>query len=352
MNVRDLVRPEVLAMSGYSAGQPESGSGSIVRLENNESPWPAPGVGDDLNRYPPQPPLELRRRMSNYYGVDDVCVLPTRGSDDAIDALIRCFCRASKDSIVTTPPTFSMYAVFAALQGARVVEIPRRDDFSLDRDALLVVQDNVKLVFLCSPNNPTGRAVPNDVIAEICAAWNEKAIVVVDEAYAEFMQQPSATELLPEHENLAVLRTLSKGLALAGARVGALLASPEIIACVRKVLPPYLLPSTSVTAAENVLADGVLEIASRRIGKLIAERNVLQASLESNPAIRRVLPSDANFLFVECVDAPAMFERLLARGIRVRAFSDPGISSYLRIGIGSPAENRALRAALESSDAA
>lgn len=351
MNVRDLVRPEILDLSNYSVDQMEDDVPSI-RLDNNESPWPTPDVGGDLNRYPPQPPRELRKRMASYYGVNDDCVLPTRGSDDAIDALVRCFCRPGKDSIITTPPTFSMYKVFAEIQGAGVLEIPLCEDFSLDRDSLLCATKGVKLVFLCSPNNPTGRTISNDLIGEICAAWCDKAIVVVDEAYAEFMQQPSATTLLSEHANLAILRSLSKGLALAGARVGALLASPEIIGCVRTVLPPYLLPAASVAAAEGVLSDGALEIASRRIETLLVERGLLQAALESSMAIRRVLPSEANFLFVECADAKAVFEQLLIREIRVRTFSDPRIRNYLRIGIGSPAENRVLRAALENGDAA
>lgn len=352
MNVRDLVRPEILALSAYSADQVEGEADSAVRLDNNESPWSPPDVSGDLNRYPPQPPTELRRRMASYYGVNDDCVLPTRGSDDAIDALVRCFCRPAKDSIVTTPPTFSMYAIFAAMHGARALEVPLQEDLSLDRESVLSVRDSVKLVFLCSPNNPTGRAISNEVIADICTAWRGSAIVIVDEAYAEFMQQPSASRFLPQFPNLVVLRTLSKGLALAGARVGALLASPEIIAYVRKVLPPYLLPTASVTAAISVLSDGALEIATRRIEMLLAERTMLQAALESNAAIKRVLPSDANFLFVECADANVMFEQLLSRGFRVRSFTDLHIHNFLRIGIGSPAENRALCAALENSDAA
>lgn len=352
MNVRDLVRPEILAMSNYSVDQLEDDDTQLLRLDNNESPWAPPDAGGDLNRYPPQPPMELRRRMASFYGVADESVLPTRGSDDAIDALIRCFCRPGKDSIVTTPPTFSMYGIFARMQGAGVLEVPLRDDFSVDRESLLVAKENVKLVFLCSPNNPTGQAITNELVAEICDVWRDKAIVVVDEAYAEFMQQSSAATLLPKYTNLAILRTLSKGLALAGARVGALLASPDILACVRKVLPPYLLPTGSVAAAESILADCALEIASQRIEFLLAERNYLKGLLESNPEIRRVLPSDANFLFVECLNAKAMFERLLARGIRVRAFGEPRIRDFLRIGIGSPVENRVLCVALESSDAA
>lgn len=352
MNARELVRPEILALSGYSVDNVEGESDSLVRLDNNESPWSPPDVDGDLNRYPPQPPFELRRRMASYYGVNDECVFATRGSDDAIDALIRCFCRPATDSIVTTPPTFSMYAIFAAMHGAHVLEVPLEEDFSLDRKALLTTRNDTRLVFLCSPNNPTGQAIPNEIIADICAAWRGSAIVIVDEAYAEFMQQPSASTLLPHHSNLVVLRTLSKGLALAGARVGALLASPDIIAYVRKVLPPYLLPTASVTAAVRILSDGALEIAARRIETLLGERNRLQAALESNTGIKRVLPSDANFLFVECVNAEAMYGQLLAHGVQVRSFSDPRICNYLRIGIGRPAENRALRAALESSNAA
>ena len=241
MSVRDRVRPEILALTAYDPARSPG-----VSLDNNESPWAPPGLDNGINRYPPQPPRELIRRMAAYYGVDPGSVLPTRGSDDAVDALIRCFCRPGKDAVLITPPTFTMYAVSAAIQGAPVVEVPLGEEFAFPHDALLQVDDGVNIVFLCSPNNPTGRAIPAEIVEAVCRAWAQTAIVVVDEAYAEFMHQRSATRLLPRFPNLAILRTLSKGLALAGARVGALLASPEVIGFVRKVLPPYLLPSPSV----------------------------------------------------------------------------------------------------------
>jgi histidinol-phosphate aminotransferase len=244
-----------------------------------------------------------------------------------------------------------MYAVFAAIQDAATIEVPRGKDFALPADDLLRPRDGVKIVFLCSPNNPTGQAIPNELVASVCAAWAGRALVVVDEAYAEFMQQPSATSLLPRCENLVVLRTLSKGLALAGARVGALLASPDLVSSVRKVLPPYLLPSPSVAAAEAALSDDALEIARSRIARIVRERDALAGVLAHHPGVRRVFPSDANFLLAEFTDAKSVHGQLQAAGIRVRAFGGARIANCLRIGIGSPAVNRALQDALEAAGA-
>ena len=343
MNVRDWVRPEIAELEAYD---PVRAAG--VALDNNENPWPAPGLDDDINRYPPQPPRALLRRMAAYYGIDEDCVLATRGSDDAIDALVRCGCRPGRDAVLVTPPTFGMYAIAAAIHGAAVVRVPLGGGFALPADDLRRTREDVKIVFLCSPNNPTGQAIPHELVASVCAAWAGRALVVVDEAYAEFMQQPSATALLPRFGNLAVLRTLSKGLALAGARVGALLASPEIVSSVRKVLPPYLLPSPSVAAAETALSEHALAEARTRIERIVREREGVAAALAEHPDVRCVYPSDANFVFAAFTDAKAAHARLQSAGIRVRAFGDARIADCLRIGIGSPAENRALLDALET----
>lgn len=348
MNVRDLARPEILALREYAAaGEPRDD----VLLDNNESPWPAPDA-PGLNRYPPQPPRELVRRMAAYYGVDASNVLPTRGADDAIDALMRAFCRPGQDRIVVTPPTFSMYSVFAAWNGVHPIEMPLGDDYEMPPALTRAALPGVKLVFLCSPNNPTGSVVPRATLEAACRIWSGQALIVVDEAYAEFMRAPSAVSLLGECDNLVVLRTLSKGLALAGARVGALLASPETVAIVRRVLPPYPLPLPSVRAAEAVLSDGALQIARERIRKLIDEREALRDALAHHPAVRRVNDSEANFLFVECTGAVAVRERLLNAGIRVRAFSEPRLANCLRVSVGAPAENRALLRALGIDHAA
>lgn len=340
MNLRDLVRPEVLALPRFDFR--EAGG---IRLDNNESPWPAPGIEGDINRYPPQPPLELTRRMASYYGVPPERVLATRGSDDAIDALIRCFCRPGQDSILTTPPTFGMYAVFAGLQGAPVLEVPADANFDLPLVELGEARAGVRLVFLCSPNNPTGAVIPAATVRQTCNAYAGNAIVIVDEAYGEFMQQESASNLLDECRNLVVLRTMSKGLALAGARIGVLLAAPEIIDYVRRVLPPYLLPAPCVRAAEQALADGALEIARKRIKRLVDERGRMTRALRSHPWVKRVWPSEANFLLVECEAAART--RIQSAGIRVRTFNDARLRGLLRIGIGSPGENTQLLQALE-----
>ncbi len=227
MSVLDLARPEIRALKPYSSARMEASGGSVL-LNANESPWPAVMAGGiALNRYPDPQPDELIRALADLYGVAPARVLAGRGSDEAIDLLVRLFCRAGQDAVAICPPTFGMYAVSAAIQGAAIVEVPLRGDFSLDADALLAhVDANVKIVFLCSPNNPTGNLVPLATISHIVATLAGRAIVVVDEAYIEFAGTSSAATLLDRYDNLAVLRTLSKAHALAAARIGVAAGSP------------------------------------------------------------------------------------------------------------------------------
>ncbi|HET7371378.1 MAG TPA: histidinol-phosphate transaminase [Gammaproteobacteria bacterium] len=350
MNVLDLVRPEIRALDDYSTKAPNE-QVWMIRLDNNESPWQSPGAVAGLNRYPPEP-LNLIRRMSAYYGAEPERVLPTRGSDDAIDALIRCFCRPGRDAVLTLSPTFSMYARFARLHGTESTELPLQEDFAPPRRKLLRARDGVKLAFLCSPNNPTGRAIPNNLVAEVCRTYAKNAIVVVDEAYAEFMRQESALDLLKHFDNLAVLRTLSKAFGLAGARVGALIATPGIIDQVRKVLPPYLLPTPCIAAAERALGERNIQVSRQRVARIVTARDQLARALEQARDVLTVFPSDANFVLVHCNDAAGVLRRLTGAGIRVRAFNTPRLTGYLRIGVGRPQDNRALLAALERRDAA
>ncbi|MDX1443235.1 MAG: aminotransferase class I/II-fold pyridoxal phosphate-dependent enzyme, partial [Gammaproteobacteria bacterium] len=275
----------------------------------------------------------------------------TRGSDDGIDALCRTFCRAGADGVIVTPPTFGMYAVSARIQGADVREIPLREDFSYPVDEVAAaIDDGTRMVFACSPNNPTGNTVPLDDIRRLCEAASGRALVIVDEAYGEFMAQESAATLIPEFENLAVLRTASKGMALAGARLGFLLGSATLVDLVQRVLPPYPLPTPTLQAARRTYSDGALDIAARRAKELMARRDELSAVLAGNPAVKKVWPSDANYLLVEFSDAAAVSKVLREKGILVRAFDTPRLANSLRISVGSAAENRALLEALAKID--
>lgn len=346
MSVLALARAEIRALTPYSSARMEASGGQIL-LNANESPW-APGSGLELNRYPdPQPP-RLRAALAALYGVEPAQLLMGRGSDEAIDLLLRAFCRAGEDAILISPPTFGMYAVAAAVQGAGVLKAPLDAQFGLDLAALRAqLTPAVKLVFVCTPNNPSGALVPLALIDELAAELDGRALLVVDEAYLEFADAPSATTLLARHENLVVLRTLSKAHALAGARVGVLLAGAEIVELLRRIMPPYPLPTASVDAALAVLQPAALAQTRERVAIVQQQRDQLRAALSALPAVREVLPSAANFLCVRWRDAAGTYARLLAAGIVVRDVTRyPGLRDCLRISVGTPQENQQLLALL------
>ena len=383
MSVLDLARPDIRTLKPYSSarteapgaassidvargatptppppvsgGGHEEGAPGSVFLNANESPWPSVmSGGAALNRYPDPQPAELVARFAALYGVAPDRVLIGRGSDEAIDLLVRAFCRAGQDAVLICPPTFGMYAVSAGIQGAAVIEVPLAADFSLDVDAVLAqVSSQVKLVFVCSPNNPTGNLVPLADIERMAAALADRAIVVVDEAYIEFAGAPSAATLLDRFDNLAVLRTLSKAHALAGARIGTLLAHADVVALLLRILPAYPLPAPCVDAALAVLTAPALAATRVRTAGIVKARERLAGALARVPEVRCVLPSSANFLVVRCRDAEGLYRRLLAAGVVVRNVTHyRGMSDCLRISIGSPNDHARLLAALGVREAA
>lgn len=350
--VLDLVREDLREFAGYGSAR-RSGHGGSVWLNANESPWPSPADGGlGLNRYPDPQPAALRAGLAALYAVDEERVLISRGSDEAIDLLVRALCRAGRDAVVLAPPTFGMYAVCARLQDARRIEVPlidAADGWTLDIDAVIASarDGGARIVFLCSPNNPTGEVVPREAIERAAVALADQAVVVVDEAYAEFATQASAATLLPRHPNLAVLRTLSKAHALAGARIGALLADPALVRVLRNVAAPYPLPSPSVRAALAALQPAVQAETRARTAEVVAERERVFAALSALPGVRRCYPSQGNFLLVRFDDAETVFRRLLAAGVVVRDMrGHPRLDDALRISIGAAQDNDALLAAL------
>jgi len=342
MSIVARARPEIRELTPYSSARMEAAGGAVM-LNANESPW----ANNGLNRYPDPQPQALLARLSQLYGVAPQQLLVGRGSDEAIDLLVRAFCAAGQDAIVVCPPTFGMYAVSARIQGAQVIEVALDAQFELDVDALLAaITPNVKLVFLCSPNNPTGGVVPIAAIERIATALAEQALVVVDEAYIEFAQAPSALGLLPTHANVAVLRTLSKAYALASARIGAVAAAAEIIELLRRIQAPYPLPAPSVVAALSALDSLARPQVDAAVARTIAAREALRQEIAALPSVRAVLPSRANFLCVR-FDQPELYRQLLRQGIVVRDVSRyPQLDGYLRISIGTPDENARLLAAL------
>jgi histidinol-phosphate aminotransferase len=350
LTVEDLVRPEIRDLRPYETAKQVRG---LVRLNANEAPWPADGDAQDgLNRYPEIRPLELHARLAKHYGVSADMVLATRGSSEAIDLLIRAFCRPGTDSIVTVPPTFSMYRVYADIQGASCISVPLRaeQDFTLDPAAVLgACQAHTKLLFVCSPNNPTGALVPLAHIRELAEARADRSLLVVDEAYAEYSEAPSAAGLLQDHENLVVLRTLSKAHSLAGARCGAVLASAKLTALLNRVLAPYALATPVIECALRRLQPDSLERTASAVRRIIGERARVSDALRRRPDVVKVWPSRSNFLLVRFADPDSARERLSAHGILVRELGhEPVLRDCVRISIGKPHENDLLLAALAS----
>jgi histidinol-phosphate aminotransferase len=353
MSIVAIARAEIRALQPYSSARMEA-SGGTVLLNANESPWPAMGAAAGLNRYPDPQPAALVARMAQMYRVEPAQLLVGRGSDEAIDLLVRAFCAAGKDAIAICPPTFGMYAVSARIQGASVVEVPLTRAFELDADALLAsMTPQTKLVFLCSPNNPTGGAVPLSVVTRIAKELTGRALVVVDEAYAEFAGNASAISLLAHCANVAVLRTLSKAYALAGARIGALIAAADVIALLRRIQAPYPLPVPCVEAALAALTPAAREETGGHVALSVRERERLAKLLTALPDVRTVLPSAANFLCVRFDNSTLTYRNLLDRGIVVRDVSAyPGLANCLRISIGTPQENASLLSALGAREEA
>ena len=349
MSVLELARPEIRAMQPYSSARMEASGGQVL-LNANESAW-AP-TGDDglgCNRYPEPQPAALVDTLAALYGVRREQLLVGRGSDEAIDLLVRAFCRAGADAILIQPPTFGMYAVCARVQDADVIEVALADDFTLDVDAVLAaVTPAVKLVFVCTPNNPSGQGVPRASIERLLQALAGRALLVVDEAYVEFADEGSVADLLDCYEHLAVLRTLSKAWALAGARIGCLLAHAEVITLLRRIMPPYPLPLPCVAAALAAFSAAGQDEARRHVASVRAQRERMRAALSALPGVCAVLPSQANFLAVRFHHAGAVQQKLLAAGIVVRDVRRyPNLADALRITIGTPQENARVLAVLQ-----
>jgi len=337
-----LARPDIIALQAYSHA---SWDPTFDRLHANELPWRAETDRSQagLNRYPEPHPYELAACLAALYGVPAGNLLPGRGSDESIDLVVRAFCRAGVDNVILCPPTFGMYAVAARVQGAAVREVPLRKDrgYSLDTGGVLAACDaNTKIVFLCSPNNPTGNAMDAADIEKLLTTLATRALVVVDEAYIEFSGAVSLAGSLAKYPNLIVLRTLSKAFGLAGARVGSLIASRPIIQLLGKVIPPYSIPQLTIEAVLATLAAPQVVIQRERVAQVRAERDRLAAALAGKSSVRKIWPSVSNFLLVDFADpeatlAAARDAKLLIRDMRAAA-------GALRISVGTPEQNNRL----------
>lgn len=345
----EIARPEIRALRAYEHALWEPG---LIRLHANELPWRAHGDTSiaGLNRYPEPHPHELTAALARFYGVAPTMLLAGRGSDELIDLLIRSYCRAGQDAVIICPPTFAMYAVAARIQGASVLEVPLQRDagYRFDPQALRARCDaSVKLVFLCSPNNPTGNRLDGHAIFELARELEGRALVVVDEAYVEFADAPSLKAGISERPGLVVLRTLSKAHGLAGARCGALIGHADVVALLRKVIQPYAITQLTIEAVFRSLEPAAFEQARGRAATLKAERARLAAALAVSREVLKIWPSEANFLLVEFHDAAAALQRAHGAGLLVRDMrAAPGLARAVRISIGSPEQNDRLLASL------
>ena len=349
MSVVKLARPEIQALRPYEAAEQVD---DTIRLNANESPRTV-NTGNfrrPLNRYPEVRPQGLQRALAKRFGCRPEELLVTRGSSEAIDLVIRTFCRAGKDGVLVTSPSFSMYKHYAAVQGATSIEVatqPERD-FEIDVDDILAAcDDSTRLMFLCSPNNPTGTTLPRNDLLRLLEARGDQSVIVVDEAYVEFGDKPSVTDLLPRFDNLLVLRTLSKALGFAGARCGAVAGPQPVIQMLAAVQAPYALATPVVECVEDALQDDQLESSVEVVSEIIAERERLVAAFDNYEFICKVWPSDANFLLVRVDDAPRVMRRCAELKVLLRHFGGD-LEDCIRISVGSPTDNDQLLHALDT----
>lgn len=343
--VTELARPDIVALKPYEHASWEP---SLERLHANELPWRVGGDDSEagLNRYPEPQPRTLVEGLANLYGVAPECVLVGRGSDEAIDLLTRAFCRADRDAVLVCPPTFGMYAVSARIQGAEVITVPLRADaaFAVDERAVLErCTPNVKLVFLCSPNNPTGNLLDEQAILRLAGKLAGRAVIVVDEAYIEFAGVQSLARHLPRLPHLAILRTLSKAHGLAGARCGTLIADPEVVALLRKVIPPYAIAQLTLEAVLRQLQPKAVAESRAAVEQVRSERARLARALPELARVVRVCPSDSNFILTHFNDAGTALQRAREARLLVRdARGYPGLGQALRVTVGTPEQNNRL----------
>ena len=347
-----LARPEIRALEPFDIpAEFNSAYGAdAIKLDANENPYPplVEGVlAAGVNRYPEPQPYRLLAAMAALYGVEPQNLVLTRGADDAIDILVRAFCRPCDDAVAICRPTFGAYAHFARLQGARLVEVPLDANFDFDADSFIEAArtaPNLKLAFICTPNNPTGNEVDPADVLRVADALPD-TIVVADEAYLDFSSFPSLATEAAKRPNLVVLKTLSKAYGLAGARIGCAIGEPGLIAMAARALPPYPLPSLSIEAAMAAIAPSRRTLQEERIARIKADRDRLAGLLTTSSTVKSVRNGGGNFLFLEVEEPEALAAKLRALGIRVR-FRPSAAPGGLRLTIGTEAENSAALSAL------
>ncbi|MBC6492295.1 histidinol-phosphate transaminase [Flavihumibacter stibioxidans] len=348
-NLDELLRPNIKNLVPYSSARDEFKGEARVFLDANENSLGSP-LTKWYNRYPDPLQWEVKEKLSVIKGVAPQHIFLGNGSDECIDVLIRAFCEPGLDNIVIVPPTYGMYEVSANINNVKIKKVPLTPDFQLDLPALEeAVDDHTKMIFLCSPNNPTGNSLIREDVELLLN--NYFGIVVMDEAYVNFSRQRSYVQELEDYPNLVVLQTLSKAWGLAALRVGMAFASESIIAVMNKIKPPYNINQASQELVLKALDE--VEQVNEMIRVLVQERSRLEAALPGLNMVEKVYPSDANFLLVKVTDAKAIYQYLLDKGIVVRDRSSVILcEGCLRITVGTETENDELLAALAAFEPA
>ena len=336
MNLNNLIRKNIKAMKSYSSARDEFKDlkADMVFLDANENPFET-----TLNRYPDPQQTALKELISKQKELPINQVLLGNGSDEVLDLIVRAFCEPNQDSILTLLPTYGMYSVLAQLNSIENIEVSLSKDFNINVDQVLKqVKPSTKLLFICSPNNPSGNIMDVNAVTRLLKAFD--GLVVIDEAYIDFTTIESWMQHLNTFPNLIVTQTLSKAYGLAGIRLGTCYASKEIIAVLNKIKPPYNINSLTQQAAIEALQNNEV---SDHVSSILREREKLANALASCFFVKKIYPSDANFILMKVDDANKRYDELLRHGIVIRnRTTQLGCENCLRISLGTPAENKQL----------
>jgi len=344
-SIDNILRENIKNLTPYSSARDEYQGEASVFLDANENAFGSP-LETQYNRYPDPLQYEVKKRLSEIKGVPPRNIFLGNGSDEAIDILFRAFCNPGVDNVILVPPTYGMYQVSANINDVAVKNVPLTEEFQLNLDGIAeAIDKNTKLIFICSPNNPTGNSIDRSDVETLLANFN--GIVVVDEAYINFSRQKTFIQELTEYANLVVLQTLSKAWGLAGLRVGMAFASEEIIEVMNKVKPPYNVNEASQQLALQALAN--IDQVNSWIRETLIQRDKLVLGLKMFDFVVDIYPSDANFILVKTTDANGIYSFLVAQGIIVRNRSKVELcEGCLRITVGTPAENSTLLLTLQN----
>ncbi len=342
-NLENLVRQNVLQMKAYSSARDEFKGAASIFIDANENNIGSL-AGSNYNRYPDPHQRKLKARIAELKGVQPEQIFLGNGSDEAIDLLLRLLCRPGKDALLQLPPTYGMYEVSANLNEVRIDTVQLTSDFQIPvEEVLQQVKSETKLIFICSPNNPTGNSIETTAIEEILRKF--RGVVVIDEAYIDFANSPSWASRLSEFPNLVVMQTFSKAWGMAGLRLGMAFASAEIISFLDKIKPPYNINEATQELALQALQQ--TEELKYMVEEIVQERELLTKALPTLGTVLKVYPSDANFLLVKVADANGLYAFLLDKGIVVRNRSSlKGCEGCLRISVGTLEENQQLLQAI------